>query len=592
MEHSDHTCQSVKLPLEYRETETQTKTDYRKTNVHVLTEQIRNLTLPTPVNADDLIDQLERIRNTLPTKKISDKPRLAKAVIDSRRNLNRALRSKKIGKLEIKEMRLKYRQSIRDHHNKAIDTILEESNDNDQSFELSKRGKTKKAIPPQLVDGITYRTHDEISYAMARHHGAGDTAEGEDTSMEDWAIEPVLGHEIQAAINKAPPNSTLGKDDISATLLKAYSKAYPGYLESIYTKILRTGNHPDSWKQAVVVPIPKANKPRYDHPKSWRSLHHLSTVSKTLERVVLNRLQEYGDRNDTLGTTQFGSRRNTSTSDAFQIYKEWSEQARKESAYTTCILTDIEGGFDKVKPETLETTNIDHRYLRWIQDWVRNRRIRFRFNGQTGREEYVTNRGLPQGSPLSPYLFGAYVKDIVTEDFLQNVFIISYVDDLLICIKGKDQQEVETNGRAAWQRVLERARDKGMDFAENKTKTFHRNDESNWKIGNKIREMHFLGYWDQTSTNEPTNSMDKHVKHWLTKANFSYNLLRVITQRTNGDQGLDMMSTKRLLHSVTRTIAWYGLEHFGHIDMRNKEVDSFLYETVKRLLDLPINTPH
>ena len=592
IENSDHTCQSVKISVDYIEDTTRTKTDYRKTNLHGLTETIRNMSLKEPHDADQLIDQLESIRQTLPVKNISDRPRLAKEVIDSRRNLNRAIRSKKIGKLEVKELRLQYRQTIRDHRNKAIDSTLEESNDNHRFFELSKRGKTKKAIPPQLVGDKLHRTHDEISLAMAQHHGADDAEHEPADYTEDWDIEPVKSHEIQSAIQKAPPNSTIGMDDINALLLKAYHKACPGHLENIFTQILRTGKHPAKWKQAIVVPIPKANKPRYDHPKSWRSIHLLSIVSKTLERVVLNRLQEFGDKNDTLGTTQFGSRRNTGTSDAFQIYKEWKKNAHEEGMYTTCIMADIEGGFDKVLPETLGNTSIDHRYLKWIRNWARNRKVRFRFNGREGAEEYVTNRGLPQGSPLSPYLFGAYVKEIVTEFHIQNVFIISYVDDLLICIKGKDLQEVERLGRAAWQSVKERARHRGMDFAENKTKTYHQNHDSRWAIGNKILEMRFLGYWDQSTTSADENSMEKHVKHWLTKANYSYNVLRAITQRTAGNKGLNMMSTVRLLHTVTRTIAWYGLEHYGQFEQRNKEVDSFLYETIKRLLDMPANTPH
>ena len=594
IKNSDHKCQSIKIQVKYTETDGQRKTNYRKVDTHSLTEKIKTMSLKTPTNPEELIDQLEQIRATLLTMEISDRPRLAKEVLDNRRTLNRATRSKRAGKHEIRELRIKYRQSIRDYHNKAIDTILEESNDNDKFFQLSKRGKQKKAIPPQLVNNRLHRTHDEICEAMANHHGANDisTMNPEPNSTEDWAIEPVLTHEIHTAITKAPPNSTLGIDDIGAILIKSYAKANPGYFENIFTDILRTGRHPEEWKKAIVVPIPKANKPRYDHPKSWRSLHLLSTVSKTLERVVLNRLQEYGDKNNTLGATQFGSQRHTGTSDAYQIYKEWVEDTKRKGMLMTCILTDIEGGFDKVRPENLDQTGIDPKYLRWIKNWARDRRIRFRLNGRMGKTEYVTNRGLPQGSPLSPYIFGAYVKGIANDFYDQNVFIISYVDDLLTCIRVNDLKEVEEKGRAAWQRLKERAAIRGMDFAENKTKMFHRNHDSQWKIGHKIREMRFLGYWDEATTSDEDPTMEKHVRHWLTKANFTYNVIRAITQRTESDKGLNTMSTIRLLHSVTRTIAWYGLEHYGHIDDRNKELDSFLYETVKRLLDMPLNTPH
>lgn len=65
-----------------------------------------------------------------------------------------------------------------------------------------------------------------------------------------------------------------------------------------------------------------------------------------------------------------------------------------------------------------------------------------------------------------------------------------------------------------------------------------------------------------------------------------------MTQRNESDRGINTYSTIRLIHSITRTMLWYGLEHFGHNETRRKEVDSFLYATIKRLLDLPFDIPH
>ena len=586
VEHSDHRCQSFSFKVKRTIQTFKDKTDYRKTNPKDIEDLIKAQNYPDPGDAAELGTQLEAIISQLPKKKVRERIQKPLIVLEKRRTLNRAIRSKKAGKKEIQTLRLEYREAIRKHGNDRITQGIDTSQEHEKFFKLSKRGTTKKAIPPMTDGDKRYETHAEISEHLANHHGQGNPTPENPKPTTD--IDQVTYGEVMDAINKAPTNSTIGTDDVGIPLLRGYHRAKPLALGRIYTDVLRSGKHPSDWKIATVVPIPKANKPRYDHPKSWRSLHLLSLVSKTLERIVLSRLQDYGENMDTLGPTQFGSRRNTGASDANTILRDWLKQSTDEGYHTACILTDVEGGFDKVDPEVIRkgNTDIDGRYREWIYNWTQNRRINFRFNGQTDGRMFITNRGLPQGSPLSPYLFGGYVKQIVSEDtrFLQNVFIISYVDDILICIRGKDQEELEEIGRAAWQRINERANEAGMTFAENKTKTW--TTSGSWTIGTRIKELRFLGYWYTAGTTKT----EKHTKHWLTKANFAYNQLRALTQRYEDGKGLNTLSTIRLLHSTTKAIGTYGIEHSDETDL--KSIDSFMYEAVRRLFDMPLNTPH
>ena len=596
IEHSDHTCQSIMIPLRVIDDDTHTKTDYQKIQVPELVERIKNLKLKDPQSPIELINQLEQIRKTLPTKTIRQNPtRLSQTVLEARRKLNRALRKNKANNRdEIRDLRLAYRKSLRDFNNQEIEDRLEDANENDKFYELNKRGTTKKALPPMKdVDNTVHRTHDQIAAYLAKNHGSGNSIPEEAAPNKSPNIDPVTTSEVIESLSKAPTQSTIGQDDIGIPLLKAYNVVHP--INKIFTDILRSGIHPSGWKKAIVVPIPKANKPNYYQAKSWRSIHLLSLISKTLERIVLGRLQNpttIPERYN-LGATQFGSRIGTGTSDAFRLLMDWKKQAEKEGKHVTLVLSDVEGGFDKVNPDSLREKNtVDPRYMPWIYNWTRNRRIRFRFNGKTGKEEFITNMGLPQGSPLSPYLFGLFIKDIVEEDesFSQNVLIISYVDDILICVKGNTEEETEELTRAAWQRIKERADNSGMSFADNKTKTWHsERPKKPWAIGTNTEDLRFLGYWI-TSNGGGENHYQKHVKHWLTKANFSFNKIRALSQRSK--RGLNTLSIIRLLTTVTRTMAWYGLEFYGSTDKRTKEVDSFLYETIRRLFDLPLATPH
>ena len=320
-------------------------------------------------------------------------------------------------------------------------------------------------------------------------------------------------------------------------------------------------------------------------------------MSKTIEKIVLSRLQDHGESiGETLGPTQFSSRRNTGTSDAMKTLMKWKEKAEEENQLVTIVIADIKGGFDKVNPMSFRNkeTEIDNRYSEWIYNWSTNRVISFRFNVKTDGREYVTNSGIPQGSPLSPYLFGAYVKKIMYSDGQMKekdgFLLISYVDDLVICIKGRTEEEMEEKTGAAWAEVNRRATSRGMSFAENKTKTWHGGRSGsypNWSIEKTSLKIRILGYWIKDHRSE---TFEKHVQHWLTKANYAYNRLGALTQRS--DKGLKTIPTLRILHSVVRTMAWYGLEFYGTNPLRTKEVNSSLYETIKRILDMPMATPH
>ena len=286
--------------------------------------------------------------------------------------------------------------------------------------------------------------------------------------MEEW--------EIQDATKRSPMNSANGVDDIPIRMIQAANKAHPGALREIYTDILRRGKHLEIWKDTDMVPIPKAKKKTYMTPKSWRAIHLSRVVSKFLERIVLRRLQDAeGEEGGELGMTQFGSRRNMGTTDAMTALMRWKQEMRKRGHYQNIIIADIEGGFDKVDPSRLQNSLIDRNYISWIQSWGRNRTMRIRINGSTDEQTYVRNQGIPQGSPLSPYLFCAHIKGVMKErikdDGHSTTMVVSYVDDAAICVSAKDRTELQGMTRSIWEDMKMEAGKIGMDFAEDKTRT-------------------------------------------------------------------------------------------------------------------------
>jgi hypothetical protein len=128
--------------------------------------------------------------------------------------------------------------------------------------------------------------------------------------------------------------------------------------------------------------------------------------------------------------------------------------------------------------------DIPKEYKNCVQSWCTGRKGKFRFNGRTS-EKYNITAGVPQGSPLSPYLFAIAMKNIaqpeIRETRKHRTITLSYVDDYTLLIGGKTTGERKKETEREWKRLKSKAEENGMNFADNKTKVFHR-DKSRWHI--------------------------------------------------------------------------------------------------------------
>ena len=94
--------------------------------------------------------------------------------------------------------------------------------------------------------------------------------------------------ELLPSLNKAK-DTAVGPDDIHYQLLKHLPESCLLVLRDIFNNIWLTGNFPPSWHDAIIVPIPKPGKDHTD-PINYRPISLTSSVCKTLERMVNNRL--------------------------------------------------------------------------------------------------------------------------------------------------------------------------------------------------------------------------------------------------------------------------------------------------------------
>ena len=125
--------------------------------------------------------------------------------------------------------------------------------------------------------------------------------------------------------------------------------------------------------------------------------------------------------------------------------------ALDESKSVDIIYLDFQKAFDKVPHSRLlsklQAHGITGNILKWLQDWLTDRKQRVVINGTSSEWQNVIS-GVPQGSVLGPILFLVYVNDI---DEGLSCKISKFADDTKIA-----SRVITTTDKEAFQTNLER----------------------------------------------------------------------------------------------------------------------------------------
>ncbi|KAI0997973.1 hypothetical protein K3495_g10217 [Podosphaera aphanis] len=135
---------------------------------------------------------------------------------------------------------------------------------------------------------------------------------------------------------------------------------------------------------------------------------------------------------------------------------------------------DIKGAFDAVLPgrliKRLREQGWPAQLCNWITSFVSNREVCIRLDGQTGKS-IVTDRGLPQGSPVSPIPFMLYIAPLFKLDGLKKAF--GCADNVAVLEVSPSLQENATKLENAINQALAWGSSEGVTFDPSKSELLH-----------------------------------------------------------------------------------------------------------------------
>lgn len=245
---------------------------------------------------------------------------------------------------------------------------------------------------------------------------------------------PIVLHELTSVLKSGSGDTSPGDDGITHSMISHAGEAGHKALLQLFNTSLEESRLPLRWKTANIVPIPKPKD-----PGSFRPISLLSCVSKTMEKIVLNRLQWV---TGPLHPSVYAYTKGTGTAECLSTLL-----AKVSNGKSTAVFLDLEKAFELANETVilslLAAKGVKGHLLGWVRDFLTGRRARVNFQGRSS-SQHLHEHGTPQGSVLSPFLFNILVEDLLTLPLPRCSSLIVYADDItLVCTGGRHRADAQ-----------------------------------------------------------------------------------------------------------------------------------------------------
>ena len=286
-------------------------------------------------------------------------------------------------------------------------------------------------------------------------------------NFNNFKPKPVDCNTVILVIKNLKDTNAFGSDGICLRFIRDGLYIIAFYLTVIVNTSIVTNAYPELWKIPHVIPVYKSGDT--DDVSNYRPISLLPILSKVLEKIIANQLNEFLDKNNLISISQHGFRPKLSTETALLKLSDKIYDNIDNRKVSILLLLDLSKAFDSVNHaillEKCKIMNIDQS---WLESYLKNRFQSVRLNGAISSLKNI-EFGVPQGSILGPLLFLIYVNDLVKS--VTDCFIIQYADDTQILIEG-DIKDIDELIRKA-EDILNKAKDyflkNGLLLNEKKT---------------------------------------------------------------------------------------------------------------------------
>ena len=205
-----------------------------------------------------------------------------------------------------------------------------------------------------------------------------------------------------------------GGPSISAEMIKASGELGISLLHKLIVKIWQTGEWPEDWRRAVLIPIPK--KGDLQQCSNYRTISLISHASKVMLKIIMKRIERKLEAE--INVVQAGFRKGRGTRDHIFNLRMIIQKCREFNQPLFTCFVDYTKAFDSVEHQQLWTVmremGFPKRIVSLIEALYSEQQSAVRTDSGT-TDWFSVSKGVRQGCIMSPQLFSVYTESIMRE---------------------------------------------------------------------------------------------------------------------------------------------------------------------------------